>query len=191
MIDPFARGVEYDIPPVEGAAVNESGIIVFDTETTGLSPETDEILQISVIDGHGSTMIDQLVRPIFKEEWPKAQEVHHIAPADLLDKPTAMQVAPDVIQIFRSAKTWVAYNGQFDLGFLEKWGVVPDPDTEIIDVMREFAPIYGEPGRFGGFKWQKLCVAANYYCYDWGPEGAHNALADCRATLHVYRSMRV
>ena len=37
--------------------------IVIDTETTGLTPY-DEILQLSIIDGNGKTLLNELYRPL-------------------------------------------------------------------------------------------------------------------------------
>ena len=59
--------------------------------------------------------------------------------------------------------------------------------------MELFAPIYGEWSDYhGSYKWQKLTTAANYYAYDWDsrPEGAHNSLADCYATLYVFEKIQ-
>lgn len=40
---------------------NPSKMIVFDIETTGLDAEKDDVLQISIIDGNGKTLINEYV----------------------------------------------------------------------------------------------------------------------------------
>ena len=42
-------------------------IIVFDTETTGVT-EDDEIIQLSIIDGNGKTLINEYVHPYWKKD---------------------------------------------------------------------------------------------------------------------------
>ena len=62
--------------------------------------------------------------------------------------------------------------------------------VQVIDVMRNFAPVYGEinPKR-GGYKWQNLTTCAQYYKYNWGNDKAHGALADTKATLYCFKKM--
>ena len=166
---------------------NPSGTIVFDTETTGLKPDEDEILQISIIDGEGRTLLNSYVSPYRKNSWPKAQRVNGIGRETVLDAPYPHELIPVVRGIFGSAKTLIAYNNPFDLSFLAKWGVSPE-GKEQVDVMLEFAEMYGEPDeKHGGFKWKKLVFAADYYGYSYR---AHDSLEDVRATLYVYNKMR-
>ena len=81
------------------------------------------------------------------------------------------------------------YNIQFDLNFLNAAGV-QIPEVKKIDIMEEFAEIYGEWSKyFGAFKWQKLTTAADYYGYDWNSHNAHDSLADCFATLYCTKKI--
>ena len=59
-----------------------SGIIVFNTETTGPDPfgGHDEILQISIIDVEGNVLLNSYVKPRWHESWPEAEAVHGITP---------------------------------------------------------------------------------------------------------------
>lgn len=55
--------------------------IVIDTETTGLDPNEDEILQLSVINvNDGSTIYNQYFKPEKATSWEQAQAVNGISP---------------------------------------------------------------------------------------------------------------
>lgn len=84
----------------------------------------------------------------------------------------------------------VGYNTDFDLSFLSAVGIENSKAT-VIDVMQDFADIYGEwSDKYGCNKWQKLTKCAEYYGYDWENDTAHDSLADCRATLYCYKKMK-
>ena len=165
--------------------------IVIDTETTGLSSDYDEILQLSIIDNCGNTLYNQYFRPQNCNEWEQAQAVNGISPDMVKDCPSIAAELPKIQAIFSSVRKIVGYNTFFDLDFLQAAGVDIAGDTEIIDVMRDFAEIYGEwNDYFGNYKWQKLTTCADYYGYDWGDDTAHDSLSDCRATLYCYNQMQ-
>lgn len=54
--------------------------IVIDTETTGLDPFRDELLQVSIIDEDGNVLFDSYFKPLKHKEWSKAESVNHISP---------------------------------------------------------------------------------------------------------------
>lgn len=165
--------------------------IVIDTETTGLSSDYDEILQLSIIDNNGNTLYNQYFRPQNCNEWEQAQAVNGISPDMVKDCPSIAAELPKIQAIFSSVRKIVGYNTFFDLDFLLAGGVDIAEDTEIVDVMRDFAEIYGEwNDYFGNYKWQKLTTRADYYGYDWGDDTAHDSLSDCRATLYCYNQMQ-
>lgn len=165
--------------------------IIIDTETTGLRPDQDELLQVAIIDDTGKTLIDQYVRPTRCDEWPEAERVNHISPEMVRDCPAISDPAVhDVIQsVLYQADKIMGYNTQFDIGFLIAAGFdVPICETK--DIMIEFAEVYGDYSEYyESYVWKKLTVAAEYYGYEW-PVDAHNALGDCLATLYVYRCMQ-
>lgn len=165
-------------------------LIVIDTETTGLNSFHCELLQVSIIDGDGNVLYDSYIKPILEKEWKEAERVNGISPEMVKNAPTALSELPKIAKILMSAKEVVGYNTEFDLGFLSEYGCHVSSSAIIVDVMRDFAKIYGEWNEyFEDYKWQKLSTCAAYYNFDWGDLQAHNSLSDCFATLHCYKNM--
>jgi len=59
--------------------------IIIDTETTGLYPNADELLQVSIIDTNGTTLFNEYLKPINAKTWRTAQRIHHISPEMVKD----------------------------------------------------------------------------------------------------------
>ncbi len=168
-------------------------VLCFDTETTGVQPGS-EILQLSMMNGLGEVLFDEYIRPTHTVDWPGAEQVHHISPAMVADKEDMNFHRLRVEELLEHARVYVGYNVLFDIRMLKYAGFSMKPfhrkGVQVIDVMRNFAPVYGDwnPSR-NAYRWQKLETCAAYYEYDWGQEKAHGALADTRATLYCFRKM--
>lgn len=174
----FDSGIEYEYDE-----------IVIDTETTGLNADTDELLQVSIIDGQGNTLFNSYIKPLYTDNWNKAMAVNHITPETVATAPNILEVKQEISRIINSAHTIIGYNVDFDLGFLSNIGI-RNENAAIVDVMEDFADIYGEwSEQYGCHKWQKLTKCAEYYGYDLGTDIAHDSLADCKATLYCYQKM--
>ena len=169
-----------------------SKIICLDTETTGLHAGRDEILQLSIIDGNGKVLFDELVKPAHRKKWVEAQEINGITPEIVKNKLPLSAYDDKLSGIFRNALKIVGYNLEFDLKFLEKSDINASEyiyPENCVDVMKEFAPIYGHVDRnHGDFKFKRLKTCARYYKYSWEGD-AHNALEDAKATMHCYLVM--
>ena len=182
--------VKRTIPEIE-SKIKHKGIVI-DTETTGLDPKQDELLQVSIIDIEGNVLFNSYFKPK-ATSWTSAELVNGISPQMVENSPKISEKIKEINKIVYNAETIIGYNTHFDLSFLYYNGLILSENTKFIDVMTIFAEIYGEwSDYFGDYKWQKLITATDYYNYDWDshPENAHNSLADCYATLYVYQQIQ-
>ena len=179
-----AKQAEKDADSVN---MNLSDILIFDTETTGIFPNSEEILELAAINGLGEVLFHERFKPEKKKSWPKAQAIHGIKPADVKDCKPISDYLPQLQEIFSKPKIICGYNVSFDLKFIHAAGIKTNAPG-IIDVMKRFADsrgIYDE--KHGHNKWFKLEEAAKYYNYQFEP---HGALEDCKATLFVLKKLQ-
>ncbi|KNZ71245.1 DNA polymerase III subunit alpha [Thermincola ferriacetica] len=100
-------------------AVKDATYVVFDLETTGFSPVTDEIIEIGAVKIHGNKILDRFsafVCPV-REIPPEVQELTGITNNMVSDAPPIAEVLPKFIDFVGDA-VLVAHNAQFDTGFL-------------------------------------------------------------------------
>lgn len=160
--------------------------ICIDTETTGLTPGEDELLQVSIVDGKGSLLFNEYIQPARATEWPGAQLINHITPAMVAGCPTIGELVPHLNEIFAEADTIAGYNTKFDLDFLRAAGVVVPARARIIDVMEIYALVAGDWDEDRErFRYKKLTACAAHYGYEW-PSGPHDSLQDALATLFCW-----
>lgn len=164
--------------------------VVFDTETTGIDPEQDEILQFSAINENGEVLLNTYIKPINHIEWKDAEAINHISMEMVSSCKTMEELLPEIQAIFDNCSEMIAYNFSFDFAFLYKAGIKFRYGTIISDPMIDFAEIYGEwSNYYGNYKWQKLTTAAYYYGYNFD-DLAHDSLEDVKATLVVYNAIK-
>lgn len=165
--------------------MRDEKVLVLDTETTGLDPTRDRVVEVAFRWGLADDAPTQLWRlnpmvPIPAE----ATATHGITDAMVVDWPTFGEVADAIAAQIRRADVVAGYNPQFDVDMIEaelrrsgtavKWpGVVvcakrlwdvhaPPPSRNLTNAYKEFV----DPAGF---------------------EGAHGALADARATAQLLR----
>lgn len=155
--------------------------VVIDFETTGLNCDTDEILQVSIIDQDENVLMNQYCRAVRHNSWESASSVNGIYPPRVAFCPPFEKVAPYVQDILSRADKVLAYNCSFEQSFLMVNGINPyilfwcDPMKEIVD--------YCNASSGGHRSRMALQSAARAIGYDYN---AHDALEDVKATLQVH-----
>ena len=159
-------------------------LVFFDVETTGLNVIRDRIVQIALVklfkSGQPAEELSMLINPgiPISEE---SMQIHGITPKDLANKPVFAQVA-DKIWDFIGHSDLAGYNSnRFDVPMLmEEFARVGKEfdvsKRRLIDVQRIFYKM--EP--------RTLKAAYRLYCQR-ELEDAHDALADVKATIAVFK----
>lgn len=152
---------------------------ILDLETTGFG-NSDEILQIGIIDQDGHVLMNQFIRPVVCElhdRWKHAlEESHGITPERVANCPSLISVLPTLKEITQD-KHVIIYNSAFDMRFL--------PD----DVKSGFGKVSCCMNEFTARNKKKkvsLEVAAKQVGYNFNEAEAHDAIYDCKATLVVW-----
>jgi DNA polymerase III subunit epsilon len=167
--------------------IDETEFVIFDTETTGLSPAAGdmvvEVAALRSLGGRVSASFESLIQtgvPVSEGAF----RVNQISPQMLEDAPVAHEVWPRFLEFSRCA-VWCTYNAPFDMGFLchelSLLGRTLPEGVAVIDVLRMARALM--PGLSRYALW---CVAeAN------GMQLAqrHRAMADVEMTHEVFRSL--
>ncbi len=160
--------------------------VILDFETTGLSHNYDEILQVSAIDQDGNILINEYCKPKNICEWKEAEEIHNITSSMVKDKKPFEDYVEVLTDILTNADEIIIYNADFEVGFLKKYGV--EFNNNIYDLMYVFAEVYGQWNEYyGNYTWKSLNDCCLYYGYYLS--NAHDSLEDCKATLYCYNKV--
>lgn len=112
-------------------------VVVLDT--TGLDPESDEVIGICILE-RASEQIVYLNRfkPAKHASWREAQEVNGISPRDVESLGSLSESAGAIQGVIASHSGIVAYNAGFVAGFLRSAGLDLE-DVPFTDTMAEYA----------------------------------------------------
>ena len=156
--------------------------VYLDIETTGLEPETNELLEIGIIDDAGDVVLHSLVRPVSLTRWDDALAVHGISSDDVRDAPTLEDLRPDICAAV-TGRAVIAYNAPFEQAFLPDELATAD---SVRCCMAAFAECHGSwNDYYGNREYVSLAAAARHVRFTW-PGPAHRAIADCQATRAVW-----
>lgn len=163
--------------------------IIFDTETTGLDPNTgDRIVEIGCVEciNHVPTGATFHVYINPERDMPEAAfKVHGLSSDFLRDKPVFAAIAQDFVDFVGDAKL-VAHNAFFDLGFinaeLKRLGYDVIDAARIVDTLA----LARKKNPFGPNSLDALCAR---YGIDNSRRTKHGALLDAEILAEVYLEM--
>lgn len=157
-------------------------MIVLDTETTGVNPSTDQVIEICLsVNGTSKAWRVRPTIPI-----PAASTaVHHITDADVADCPPFATIAPEIVALISAEDVVAGFNLKFDLDMLQAEMVrakLPPIDfsaKQLVCALRLWHHV--EP--------RTLAAAHQKFCGE-PLVNAHQATADVAATERVLVAMR-
>lgn len=159
-------------------------LVFFDLEATGLNIVQDRICQIALIklfaDGRSPEELEMRINPL-KRISAEATAVHGMTNEDLKDEPTFADVAQQIFDFIGDADLGGYNSNRYDVPLLQeefyRAGLFLDTSSRrLIDAQQIFYRM--EP--------RTLSAALKYYAGR-EMENAHDALADVRATVDVFR----
>lgn len=161
-----------------------------DTETTGLKPETAEILQLAIVDENGVEIFNEYFCPSYHLAWNEAEKVNHITPEMVAGKPTIKERLADINAILARCNAIVGYNTGFDLSFLKDARIEIPGNIRVIDVQQMYMGVVADYGEWNWEhncpKWRSLKECAEFCNYEWQGE-AHDSLEDARSAMACYQ----
>ena len=169
-------------------------LFIFDTETSGLSPDTAEILELGGLllekqeDGRFETIEE--VQTLIKNKNPipwNVTQINHIdekmCKKEGISKKDFYEL---LIKIFGQPDTLIiAYNTPFDMSFVKAFIKEMNPEYKVNNDTLDLLEIARD--RTHTFRGNKLCdMLVRYSITD--EENSHRALDDVKATLKVMRA---
>lgn len=181
--------------------------VVFDTETTGVSAELDEIVSIATRELFPDTEQDEEslppppAAPLYSLVQPRnpdkllyksakgtcAYDVHGIHPDALDDAPVFNAIYDDIYRAL-NWRHWIVWNADFDVPLLDsvclRNGRPLIPRAGVWCAMKLIGPLAEDwDMRRGSYRWQKLGAMAEHIGVEF-PD-AHNAQADVDMTIRI------
>ena len=187
-----ARPLVYDFGLMETAEANglhdtplsSLCFVAFDTETTGLSPQTDDVVQIGavrVLNGRivAGEVMDSYVDP-GRPIPPASTEVHKVTNDHVRGAPDFVTAGRSLHHFARDA-VLVAHNAPFDLAFLHRFSAQMEVDWNhpVLDTVLLSAVVFGTTEQ------HSLDALCDRLSITIPPELRHTALGDARATAEA------
>ncbi|WP_273521366.1 3'-5' exonuclease [Rhodosalinus sediminis] len=187
-----ARPIVYDFtllerapePVLERRALRDLACVVLDTETTGLDPERDALVQIAAVRVLGAKPVpgerfETLVNP-GRRIPPTATRVHGIGDAHVAEAPDVAEAVARLGDFARDAVI-VAHNAPFDLRFLTRAG--GDWRHPVLDTVLLSAVLFGTGE---AHSLDALCARLGVEIPE---DRRHTAMGDTEATAEAFCRM--
>lgn len=190
----FRRNVYFPRPPIDAPTVPTpksrtpracipSQFVVFDLETTGLSPRLHEIIEIGAIRVTMKASTHKTLQMLVKPLRPIPRNITRltgISQAMVDSEGVTLGEAITSFVGFIGDLPLVAYNAGFDMSFLEQSAmrcnvIIRNPSTCALKMARQ-----AWPGR-ESYRLADLSADAGLSCED-----LHRSLADCKRTMVAY-----
>lgn len=168
--------------------VPTSDTICINTVTTGTNQYTyiDELLRIVILNEDGEVLYNERFSPLFyfsgKEDCQNNKN----------ELRSNAEAIPELKTILKKAKKIIGYDLYFELEILEHLigENVLSENCKEEDVMRLFAPIYGDYSPYyGNYRWQCLATCASYYNYEWDEDNFMTCIENTKAILFCYKKI--
>lgn len=156
--------------------------IAFDTETTGLRPETDRVLEIGAVKFNKAGILDKfetLINPQ-KPIPPECTEINHITDEMVKDAPLAKDALSSFVEFIKDG-ILIAHNATFDINFInselerEKFKTLGNKVIDTLNVVRWAYPLLGK------YNLQLMARLMNV-----NVEDAHRAYDDARVCMEIF-----
>ena len=165
-------------------ALSELCFVAFDSETTGLSTDRDEVVQLGAVRILNGRIIEGEVLDTYVDPGrpipPASTAVHHVGDADVAGAPDFVTAGKRLHQFCRDA-VLVAHNAPFDLAFLRRaearMGVTWD--HPVLDTVLLSAIVFGTTEQHS---LDALCERLDIAI---PPRLRHTALGDARVTAEA------
>ncbi len=184
-------GVEgYFVDDLTELVINERGqgvdstYVVFDIETTGLSPSANKIIEIGAVKIEGGKVVDRFERFV-NPECPIPYNITVLTSINdsmVMNEPTINEILPEFLR-FAEGAILVAHNANFDTSFIKKNAedLGYPYDFTVLDTMTLAHVLIPELGRY---TLDRLCKQFGVVL-----ENHHRACDDAAATAEIFIKM--
>ncbi len=169
------------------ATLDQATYVIFDLETTGLSSQFDEIIEIGAIKVSHHQVIDSF-HSLVKPNSPISDFITsktNITQTMISDAPHIKEVLPKFLDFIKGS-IGVAHNASFDVGFIKEKAkeINSDfPDISFIDTLELSRVLLSQRKSF------RLGKVARYFNIAYDEEVAHRADYDVKVTHQVFQNL--
>jgi DNA polymerase III epsilon subunit-like protein len=172
--------------------LEQGNFVVLDSETTGLSPAHDDIIELALVHASGSVLFSSLIQLQDPARPDLAAHIHGITGEMLASAPRFPELWPTIAAILRRFRHVLVYNADFDRPLLaataSRYGLRV-PGVTWTCLMEQYAVYHGAWSNYDrSYTWQSLTTACDCLGIT-VPGESHHATADALAALSVLHAL--